>query len=869
MEKEKKKSTKKKILKWFAGIFIVLLIGVLPIPVLFKDKIVALVTKTANNNLNATVSYKDSDLSIFSNFPSLSLSLNHVAVTNKAPFLGDTLYSAEHLYLNMGLFELFKTNDPIKINSIKSENGFVNILINEDNIGNYDIAIKKETNTNSTTNNSFSFDINSYELSNMHFRYVDKTTNNEVTLDSIYHTGKGNFGNDIFNLDTNTEAILSLVVNNTSFLKNIAVKLNAILALDINNLKYTFKENKGFINQLPLEFQGFIQLVDNNQLYDLTFKTPTSSFTNALGLFPEEITGNLKSIQTEGNFDLNGFFKGTLSDNTIPSFNIAMSSKNAMFKYKDLPKAVKNIFLEAEIINKTGLAKDTYLAANKLSFKIDEDIFNASGSVSNISNNPFVNLKANGIINLANISKVYPVSIEKQLEGVLKANITTAFDMNAIEKKNYARIKNSGEISINNFKYEGDDVANPFYINTSKVNFNSNNIQLTEFNAKTGNSDLALKGSLNNFYGFLFNNEQLKGNFSLNSNTIKVDDFLSKSSSTGTEKKSTLKIPSFLDISVTAKADNVIYDNINLKNMTGNLSIKEESVILKQLNTSVFGGNIDFSGNISTKENNPKFSMDIALNQLNIKETFSKIDMLASIAPIANTIQGNLNSSLNVSGLLTDDMTPNLNTITGKLFGELLNTKLNADNSKTLSLLSSKLNFLDANKLNLNNLKGYFSFENGIVTIKPIPISYKDINMTIGGKHGFDKSIDYNINFEVPVSYLGTDITKAIAKLTPKDAKEIKTIPIKAIVNGSFTSPKITTNINEATKNLMNTIIEKQKQSLKDKGKDKIKDLLGLKKQDSLKKDSIKKADEILKDKAKKALLGLFGKKKKDTTKQN
>ena len=67
----------------------------------------------------------------------------------------------------------------------------------------------------------------------------------------------------------------------------------------------------------------------------------------------------------------------------------------------------------------------------------------------------------------------------------------------------------------------------------------------------------------------------------------------------------------------------------------------------------------------------------------------------------------------------------------------------------------------------------------------------------------------------------------------------------------------------------MNTIIEKQKQSLKDKGKDKIKDLLGLKKQDSLKKDSIKKADEIEKDKAKKALLGLFGKKKKDTPKQN
>ena len=48
--------------------------------------------------------------------------------------------------------------------------------------------------------------------------------------------------------------------------------------------------------------------------------------------------------------------------------------------------------------------------------------------------------------------------------------------------------------------------------------------------------------------------------------------------------------------------------------------------------------------------------------------------------------------------VLTNDMTPNLNTITGKLFGELLNTKLNADNSKTLSLLSSKLKLIEVFK---------------------------------------------------------------------------------------------------------------------------------------------------------------------------
>jgi predicted Zn-dependent peptidase len=50
--------------------------------------------------------------------------------------------------------------------------------------------------------------------------------------------------------------------------------------------KHTFKKNKALINQLPLEFDGFIQLVDAGQEYDLKFKTPTSS-KNFLGIIPQ------------------------------------------------------------------------------------------------------------------------------------------------------------------------------------------------------------------------------------------------------------------------------------------------------------------------------------------------------------------------------------------------------------------------------------------------------------------------------------------------------------------------------------------------------------------------------------------------------
>ena len=241
-------------------------------------------------------------------------------------------------------------------------------------------------------------------------------------------------------MNPKSEANVSLSVDNTYHHEHDHVTVEALIDLNLKENRYTFKENKGFINQLPLEFDGSIQLVETGQLYDINFKTPTSSFKNMLGLIPAQYAGNLDAVKTEGDFDINGILKGTYSENTIPTFDISFNSKKALFKYDNLPKTVKNININATISNKTGTINDTYITVNDLSFRIDEDVFNAKGNVKNIHKNPKISLTANGTINLENIAKAYPIKLEKQLSGILKANVTTVFDMNTVEKGNYQNI---------------------------------------------------------------------------------------------------------------------------------------------------------------------------------------------------------------------------------------------------------------------------------------------------------------------------------------------------------------------------------------------------------------------------------------------
>ena len=57
--------------------------------------------------------------------------------------------------------------------------------------------------------------------------------------------------------------------------------------------------------------------------------------------------------------------------------------------------------------------------------------------------------------------------------------------------------------------------------------------------AKTGKSDMNVTGVLDNFYGYLFNKQNLKGNFNLTSNQLAVADFMTTSETENKDKKET------------------------------------------------------------------------------------------------------------------------------------------------------------------------------------------------------------------------------------------------------------------------------------------------------------------------------------------
>ncbi len=889
----------KRALKIIGIVIVVLVILLVAAPFLFKDTIEKQVKKAINENINAQVEWADLSLSLISSFPDARLKIEGLSVVNKAPFQGDTLVAAKTLYLDMGIPQLFKSGDkPLSINSLGIDDALVNIVVNKEGVANYDIAKESpETASQPEEEGGFSLDVEHYQITDSRINYLDQGSEMYLRLKDFNHEGTGDFSEETFTLHTQTSSLVSFAMDSVNYLDKNSIKLDADIKMDLKNMKFSFEENKALINQLPLTFDGYVKVNENNQELDITFKTPSSDFKNFLKLIPEAYSKSLEGVETTGNFSVDGRLYGVIDDQHIPKMKIVMASKNASFKYPDLPKSVENISLDAVLLDKTGLMEDLNLELNRLSFKIDQDVFTAHGAIKNLTGDMQVDLMANGTLNLANIDQAYPVDMDMDLDGILNADLTTSFAMSDIENEQYQNVKSRGTASISNFSYASEELANPVNISKAGISFAPGNIVLKQFDMTTGQTDAHLTGKLENLMGYLFKGQPIKGNFELTSNTFSVNDFMVSDTEEGEEadaqpqqdslssSEEAIKIPSFLDIALNFNADKVIYDNLTLSNAKGRLVIEDETAKLQNIKADIFGGSIGLEGSVATKDDTPEFDMSLKLNKINIVQSFSQMDLLKNFAPIAKALVGDLSTSIQLSGNLTEQLTPIYTSLAGQGLAQILDAKVQKGQLPLISNLNAKLDFINVDKLKLKDLTTHFTFKDGGINIEPYHFDINhDIGVKIGGRHTFDNQMDYAIKFTVPAKYLGNDVSGVLAKLSNAELENTE-IEVPLEVMGSFAHPKIKVDLKGAVEKVANKIIEEQKQELKNKAEDKAKEKAGElldnlfggdeKKKNASSSDSTatektekEKTEDAVKDAAKGLLDNLFGGKKEEKGKK-
>ncbi|WP_037319414.1 AsmA-like C-terminal region-containing protein [Salegentibacter sp. Hel_I_6] len=827
----------KKVFKIIGIVLLVIVVILIAAPFLFESQIKDYVRKTANESVDAQVEFSDISLSFFRSFPQATVVIENFSVINNEPFKGDTLAIGEELQLEMSIKELFKgADEPKVLDDIKINNTFLNIKVDSLGNANYDIAIEDTTGAAAdSASTGFSFDLKHYEINNSRVKYLDEGQKLLLDVEELNHQGTGDFSLAESELDTESTALVSLDFDGVNYLNRNKVSLDAVIQMDLENMRYTFLENEATINQLPLTFEGFVQVNEDNNEIDLSFQTPSSDFKNFLAVIPETYAKNIENVETNGDFIVNGKIQGIIDDTYIPKMDIKVSSNNASFKYPDLPKSVEDINLDLQVLNETGLLEDTYLTFDNVTFRIDQDRFATNGSVKNLMGNMLVDMALKGTLNLANLEQAYPLELKQDLNGILTADVTTQFDMNSIEKEQYQNVKSSGTASIKNFSYKSPEIPNEVKIANATMNFNQGNVRVPELKLTTGQTDITASGNIENLMGFLFTEQNLKGKFKVDSDVFAINDFMIAETETATEETSNqsatettneaVKIPSFLDTELAFIVNTVIYDDLELKDAKGTIILRDETATLQNITTNIFGGNIALAGNVSTKGATPTFDMDLALNALNIAESFNGLEMLQGLAPVAQALQGKLQTNLKLNGNLNNDLTPQLSTLAGNALAEILTAEVNPEKLALLSRLDQQLDFINLKDIDLDKLKTRLTFNDGMVQIEPFNFNVEGVNVEVSGSHGFDMNMNYNLNLDVPARLLGSQVGNALSKLSGDEIRNM-TVALPIGLKGTFQNPQINVNMQQAVTNLSQRIVAKQKENLQERGQDAIRDII-------------------------------------------
>jgi hypothetical protein len=501
--------------------------------------------------------------------------------------------------------------------------------------------------------------------------------------------------------------------------------------------------------------------------------------------------GNLSAIENHsGPFAAGGF----------------LDIQDLFYSSKLFPQPIQNGNMKVQIENNDGIADKTMVNISSAHIEVGQDPVDFSLVVRNpMSTGDFAG-NAKGSFTLDNLKQFVKLDPGTSISGIMNADLNFSGYKSAIQKSEYDKINTAGTVDFRNIKYVSKDYPTGINIIKTVLSFNPQNVELNSLAGNYLNTNFTATGALNNLIGYALKNQTLGGNLNVTADKMNLNDWIGVDTATSTTASSSLpfQVPPNIDFTIDAKLDKVKYDKVDYNNVNGSLVLRDETVKLQNVQTEALDGAINFNGSYSTKINKkePDVALSYDVKDVDVQKAFYSFNTVQKLMPIGQFLAGKLSSQLSMTGKLNGDMMPDFSSLTGN--GNLLLLQGILKKFAPLEKLASTLQIDELKQVSIKDIKNYIEFANGKVLVKPFTIKVKDIEMLIGGTHGFDQSLDYLVQMKLPRKYLGAQGNALINSLVTQASNKGVPVTVGDIVNlnvtmrGSVTNPTIKTDLKEA-----------------------------------------------------------------------
>jgi len=545
------------------------------------------------------------------------------------------------------------------------------------------------------------------------------------------------------------------------------------------------------INQDYLKSKFLVKGVNTPDINaDFKAKIDLEKLMKALGIPDIELKGILA-----GDIKANGIFDQ--KNKRFPVTNGVLNLDNGYLKTPYYPNPITDITIKSKIENQKGTFADLKVNLQPTQFTFEGKPVFVQADLSNFDDLSY-DVKAKGELD---ISRIYRVFSQKglDLDGFVKADVSLKGKQSDAEKGNYSKLNNKGTLELRNIGIASEYLPKKFIIKEGIFKINQDKMSFNNFLAAYGQSDFKMNGYLQNVFNYVMTNTGvLKGSFKVTSRYINVDEFMSsvdpntpvtQSSAPKTETKPSentqtgvIIIPTNLNLQLTANAQKVNFDKLNLQNATGNLSMKNGKLTMQNTGFNLIGCNVSMNANYqAVSPQKANFDYAIKATDFDIKRAYNEVEVFRKMASAAEKAQGIVSLDYQLKGRLNGNMDPVYPSLVG---GGTLSVKdVKVRGLKMFNAVSKQTNSESMKNPDLSKVDIKTTVKNNIITVERFKFKFAGFRPRIEGTTSLDGKLNLKMRlglppfgiFGIPLTVTGTqDNPKVKVGKKTEDLEETK-----------------------------------------------------------------------------------------------
>lgn len=715
---------------------------------LFKDRIINQFIREANKQLNTPINVKEIDVSVFQDFPHLSIVMHDVYVEDSHPATYPLL-TAKQVSFQMNIFEVW--NGEYNVKGLRIEDSETSLKINNDGKSNY--AILKESPGSSTSSSSISFELNKVSLKNTRVLYLDMTLNQQLIFSSNNLTASISSVNDIYDIDArgqlNTD---TLSIQGKLYSSGKSFEIDSELIYDDINKSVTIKPSSLKLRESAFTISGTYNWKERNEI-DLAAAGKDTDIQTILSLLPESTARQVEKYQSKGEVYFSGKIKGEISKTKSPSVSIDFGFSDATIFHPDYKSKITGANLTGSFAssNVSDPAMATLVLKN-VKASLNGEPFQAELVISNLEH-PDVISSFKGKVDAGALSEFFPMENVSKVSGTLVADVSLAGKIELLKNRTTAqRVNTQGTIDMHTINLTYGKRNIPLKNLSGSLQFSNNDLALSNVAGVLGKSDFVLNGFFKNVITYLLFEDQPVGiETDLKSNVIDLNELMdlgygaSTGESTGGASAAyKFNISKNVYLNFNCDVKSLYYKRFHGREIKGDLLVKNKVAVSRNLALKTMGGNLSLSGIVDANNNK---AIDVVctskLHGIHLDSVFYVFQNFDQDFIKDTHLKGQVTADVNLELALNQSLKLYPETLTADIGAVIKNGELN--NFEPLKKLNKYLDDEGLSRLRFSDLQNDIHIENKTVYIPQMEVRSNVTGIKISGTHTFDQRIDYRL----------------------------------------------------------------------------------------------------------------------------